>query len=100
VGSDDGAEVNAIFVSLLASCSLHKLEPLAYLRDLLCLMPRWPVDRLLELAPANWRKTLEQRDTQQALEANVLRRVILGLPAGVSHRPEDVPDSHAAVTDA
>ena len=99
VGSDDGAEVNAIFVSILASCSLHKLEPLAYLRDLLCLMPRWPADRLLELAPANWRKILEQRDTQQTLETNVLRRVVLGLPAGVSHRPEHLPAPPSVVTD-
>ena len=99
VGSDDGAEVNAIFVSILASCSLHKLEPLAYLRDLLCLMPRWPADRLLELAPANWRKTLEQRDTQQTLETNVLRRVVLGLPGGVSHRPEHLPAPPSVVTD-
>jgi len=100
VGSDDGAEVNATFVSLLASCSLHKIEPLAYLRDLLCLVPRWPEDRLLERAPATWRKTLEQRDTRQALEANVLRRVVLGLPGGISHRPEHLPDPHAVVIDA
>lgn len=61
VGSDDGAEVNAAFVSLLASCSLHKIEPLGYMRDLLCLLPRWPRHRVLELAPANSGKTLEQR---------------------------------------
>jgi hypothetical protein len=37
VGSDDGALVNTVFVSLLASAPLHGIEPLAYLRDLLCL---------------------------------------------------------------
>jgi transposase len=37
VGSDDGGEINATFVSLLASCSLHQSEPLGYMRDLLCL---------------------------------------------------------------
>ncbi len=41
------AEVNAVFVSLLASCSLHKIEPFAYMRDLLCLVPRWPSHRVL-----------------------------------------------------
>jgi transposase len=43
--------VNAAFVSLLASCSLHEIEPLGYMRDLLCLLPRWPHQRVLELAP-------------------------------------------------
>jgi transposase len=77
VGSDEGAEVNTIFVSLLASCRLHDLEPLSYMRDLLCLLPSWPFARLLELAPANWRQTLEQRETQEKLLANVFRRVLL-----------------------
>ena len=78
VGSDQGAEVNATFVSLLASCQMHSLEPWAYLRDLLCLLPRWPKRRVLELAPAFWQKTLEQEDTQQRLAANIYRKVALG----------------------
>ena len=48
VGSDEAAEVNAAFVSLLASCQLHGIEPWAYLRDLFCLLPSWPVRRVLE----------------------------------------------------
>ncbi len=89
VGSDDGADVNTVFVSLLASCRMHDIEPLGYIRDLLCLLPRWPVHRILELAPAHWGKTLEQRETQQKLDANVFRRVALGLPAGsANHVPE------------
>jgi hypothetical protein len=47
------------------------------MRDLLCLLPSWPHHRLLELAPAYWRQTLEQRETQQKLLANVFRRVLL-----------------------
>jgi hypothetical protein len=98
VGSDDGAEVNAAFVSLLASCSLHKIEPLGYIRDLLCLLPRWPRHRVLELAPVNWRETLKQREAQQALDANVFRRVVLGLPGGI-HRPQELQEHAAAVSD-
>jgi transposase len=79
VGSDDAAEINAAFVSLLASCQLHDIEPWAYLRDLFCLLPGWPVRRVLELAPINWKKTLEDADTQQRLDANVFRRASLGL---------------------
>jgi transposase len=78
VGSDDGGHVNANFVSLLASCQMHRIEPWAYLRDLFCLLPRWPMSRVLELAPARWKKTLEQPDTQQRLAADVYRAVTLG----------------------
>ena len=78
VGSDQAAEVNTAFVSLLASCQMHGLEPWSYLRDLLCLLPRWSQRRVLELAPASWRQTLEQPDTQQRLAANVYRKVALG----------------------
>ena len=77
VGSDDGARTNTIFVSLLASCQLHGIEPRAYLRDLFCLLPSWPKKRALELAPAYWRETLEHEDTQQRLAANVYRSVTL-----------------------
>lgn len=80
LGSDDGAKANTTFVSLLASCRLHDIEPLGYLRDLFCLLPSWPRHRVLELAPAYWQQTLEQVETQHKLDANVFRRVTLGLP--------------------
>jgi transposase len=85
LGSDDGGSVNATFVSLLASCRLHGIEPWSYLRDLFCLLSDWPVHRVLELAPANWQKTCEQKDTQQRLAANVYRPITLESPA--PHRP-------------
>ena len=68
--------------SLLASCQLHGIEPWAYLRDLFCLIPSWPASRVLELAPAFWKETLEKQDTQQRLAANVFRAVTL-----VDHAP-------------
>ena len=78
VGNDEAAEVNTTFVSLIASCQMHGLEPWAYLRDLFCLLPRWPRSRILELAPAYWAKTLEQKDTQERLAADIFRRVTFG----------------------
>ena len=69
--------VNTIFVSLLASCQLHGIDPWAYLRDLFCLLRMWPPDRILELAPAFWKQTIQQQDTQQRLAANVFRTVTL-----------------------
>ena len=56
---------------------MHDIEPLGYMRDLLCLLPRWPQTRVLELAPAYWQDTFQRPDVQQALEANVFRRVVL-----------------------
>jgi len=84
VGSDEAAEVNTTFVSLLASCGLHKLEPWAYLRDLLCLLPAWPHHRVLQLAPAYWKQTSEDADTQRRLAANPFRAATLALDR--SHR--------------
>jgi transposase len=78
-GSDDGAETNTVFVSLLASCQLHGLEPLAYLRDLLCLLPSWPRHRILDLAPAYWAKTVAADEVQRKLDANVFRRIVRSL---------------------
>ena len=78
LGSDQGAEANTTFVSLLASCQLHKIEPWGYLRDLLCLLPRWKQHRVLELAPRYWNQTLQQEHTQQLLAANPFRQVTLG----------------------
>jgi transposase len=85
VGTDDAAEINAAFVSLLASCQLHDVEPWTYLRDLFCLLPSWPVRRVLELAPLNWNKTFQDQDAQQRLDANVFRRATLGLLDVHSH---------------
>jgi hypothetical protein len=78
VGNDEAAEVNATFVSLIASCRLHAIEPWAYLRDLFCLIPTWPRRRVLELAPARWQETLQEQDAQQRLAANIFRQATLG----------------------
>ncbi|HYD49814.1 MAG TPA: IS66 family transposase [Terriglobales bacterium] len=73
VGSEDGAKANTIFVSLLASCAMHRIEPWAYLRDLLCLLPGWPRPRVLELAPVNWNATSALPAVQATLAANIFR---------------------------
>jgi hypothetical protein len=68
-GSDDGAHWNATVVSLVASCQLHGIEPWAYLRDVLTLLPSWPARRVLALAPKYWNETRQQPETQQRLTA-------------------------------
>lgn len=79
VGNDEGGEVNATLVSLLASCQMHRLEPLGYLRDLLCLLPSWPVKKVLELAPVNWLQTIQRDEVNEALGNNVFRQAALGV---------------------
>jgi len=56
-GSDDHAESAASLFSLLASARLHRLDPEAYIRDVLRVLPYWPKDRYLELAPKYWSAT-------------------------------------------
>ena len=73
LGSRDGAVANTTFTSLLASCRLHGVEPWAYLRDLFCLLPSWPSERIIELAPVNWCQTLQDEETQRQLDANIYR---------------------------
>lgn len=71
VGSDDGAEVNTTFATLIASCHLHDIEPESYLRELICLVPDWPKSRILDLAPCNWKQTRQQPEAQQLLADNI-----------------------------
>jgi hypothetical protein len=77
VGSDDGGHVNALFTSLLASCRLCDVERWTYMRDILCLLPRWPEHRLLELAPVAWNETRERGDVQRLLDQNPFRKLTL-----------------------
>jgi transposase len=77
VGSDEGGAVNALFTSLLASCRLCGVEPWAYLRDIFCLLPRWPEHRLLDLAPVAWPNTRERDDVVALLGQNPFRKLTL-----------------------
>lgn len=56
-GSDDHAQAAANLYSLIASCKLHDLDPERYLTEIIRVMPYWPRDRYLELAPACWATT-------------------------------------------
>lgn len=56
-GSGDHAAAAANLFSLVASCKLHNLNPERYLRDVIRVVPHWPRDRYLELAPKYWEAT-------------------------------------------
>lgn len=61
-GSDDHAKSTAALFSIIASARLHQIEPEEYLRCLIRLVPLWPKDRMLELAPLLWARTRERLD--------------------------------------
>lgn len=56
-GSDIHAQAAAVLFTMIASCRLHKLDPQRYLDEIMRLIPQWPRDRYLELAPAHWLAT-------------------------------------------
>lgn len=64
-GSDDHAESAANILSLIASCKLHGLEPEKYMAEMIHMLPYWPKDRFLELAPAYWVQTRATLDPAQ-----------------------------------
>jgi len=61
-GSDDHAQAAANLYSLIASCKLHGIDPERYLAEVIHIMPYWPRDRYLELAPAYWVQTRARLD--------------------------------------
>ena len=56
-GSDDHATAAANLFSLVASCALHRLDVETYLAEMIRIVPLWPRDRYLELAPKYWAQT-------------------------------------------
>lgn len=65
VGSDDHAESAGHLYSLIASARLHRLDPEAYLREVIRVLPHWPRERQLELAPKYWAATRARLDPVQ-----------------------------------
>jgi hypothetical protein len=65
VGSDDHAQAAGNLLTLIASARLHKLDPEAYLCDLFRVLPQWPRDRYIELAPKYWPATRARMDAAQ-----------------------------------
>jgi transposase len=54
-GSDNGGKTAAVLFSLIATCQRHKVEPLAYLRDVLSRLAATPVSQLDDLLPGRWK---------------------------------------------
>jgi transposase len=56
--SERGGHVAATLYSLVGTCKLNRIEPYAYLKDVLQRLPSHPVNRLAELLPFNWKPAI------------------------------------------
>ena len=56
-GSDEGAKRAAVIYSLIATCKLCRIDPFAYLRDVLDRVSTHPARRIAELIPSRWAQT-------------------------------------------
>jgi transposase len=83
-GSDDHAQAAANLYSLIAGCKLHGIDPEPYLAEVIRIMPYWPPERYLELAPAYWVETRRRLDpTELATELGHIT-----LPPAAARAPE------------
>lgn len=75
--------------SLIASCLLHDIDPETYLTEIIRIVPLWPKDRFLELAP-KWKCGTEIiRSARAALHFSCRKNLALGavpVAAGVVRR--------------
>ena len=53
-GSDNGGRTAATLFSLIATCQRHRVEPMAYLRDVLTRIAATPLSQLPDLLPDRW----------------------------------------------
>lgn len=65
VGSDDHGQAAGNLLTLIASARLHKLDPELYMRDVFRVLPHWPRERYLELAPRYWNATRARLDPNE-----------------------------------
>ncbi len=53
-GSHEAAQRSAMLYSLLGTCKLHNVNPFHWLKNVLCRIPTYPINRVHELLPHNW----------------------------------------------
>jgi transposase len=64
-GTDTHAEAAAAIFSVIATCRLHALDPFTYFDEVLRVLPYWPHERYLELAPQHWLATRARLDARE-----------------------------------
>ncbi|CAN5363157.1 hypothetical protein BH11MYX1_BH11MYX1_37260 [soil metagenome] len=64
-GTDTHAEAAAAIFSVIATCRLHALDPFTYFDEVLRVLPYWPHERYLELAPQHGLATRARLDASE-----------------------------------
>ena len=77
-GSDVHAEAAAALFTLIATCRIYRIEPTQYLDEMMRVVPYWPRDRLLELAPQNWINTRARLDAAEL--SKLISRITVPAP--------------------
>jgi len=54
LGSDNGGSTAAVLFSLMATCQRHRIDPFAYLRDVLTRFAPTPINELDQFLPDRW----------------------------------------------
>ncbi len=65
-GSDNGGKRAAVIYSLVASCKLCSIDPLAYLRDAIDRVSTHPAKEVSRLIPSNWKTLHVSAETAEA----------------------------------
>jgi hypothetical protein len=91
-GSDDHAKSTAALFSIVASARLHRIDPEEYIRCLIRLVPLWPADRMLELAPLFWQHTRARLDPAAlAMEIGPIAIPVKPLDTGAATQQQATP---------
>ena len=90
-GSDDHAQSAANRFSLIASCQLHDVDAEVYLADVIRVLPYWPRDRYLELAPS----TGPRPALASPAAARATARPVTVPPAGLGRTAVAEPNAHS-----
>lgn len=56
VGNARGGRTAAILASLTSTCRRHDIDPQLYLTQLLVNLPSWPINKLSDWLPDNWKR--------------------------------------------
>jgi transposase len=60
-GSDAGGRTAAVLYTMTQTCKQHRIDPFAYLQDVLTQLPILPAERLPGLFPHVWAETQRAR---------------------------------------
>ena len=55
-GSHEAARRSGMLYSLLGTCKMHGIEPTAWLKEVLRIIPTHPINKVKDLLPHNWNK--------------------------------------------